>query len=151
MDGEGGAHLLDEAGDAQVLDDHGIDAGTGDGFEIIGGGKEFIGEDQSVEGDEAFDIVGMEVLHDAGKFRDGEIGGAVAGVEIAEAEVDGVSAVGDGGAHGFPVAGGCKEFGFGLHTILVQSPLLYHTGPMGLTTTVESESAKWGERLAIFP
>ena len=42
--------------------------------------------------------------------------GAVAGVEVVEAEVDGVRAVGDGGAHRVPVAGGGEQLGIRLAT-----------------------------------
>jgi hypothetical protein len=106
VDGESGGHFLDEACDAQVLDDHGIDAGAGDLLEVVLGSGELIGEDQGVEGDEAFDVVAVEVLHDLRQFRECEIGGAVAGVELVEAEIDGISAIGDGGAHGVPISGG---------------------------------------------
>ena len=111
VDVEGGGERVDEFGDAEVLDDDGIDARGGDGFDVFDRGFEFVGEDEGVESEEAFDVVGVEVIHDPGKFFEREVGGAVAGVELIEAEVDGIGAVGDGGAHGIPVAGGREKFG----------------------------------------
>jgi len=70
MEGGGGgvvigwAEAAEEFGDAEVLDDDGIDAGAGDAGEVIGGGGEFVGEDEGVEGDEAFDVVAVEIVHD---------------------------------------------------------------------------------------
>ena len=107
---------VEEFGKAKVLDDDGIDAGGGEGGDVVDGGGQFIGEDQGVEGDVAANVVGVEIGDDLGELVEGEIGGAMAGVEVAEAEVDRVGAVGDGGAHGVPVAGGREEFrGRGWH------------------------------------
>ena len=61
VDGQGWAEAGGEPGDAQVLDDHGVGAGRGNGGEIIGGGGELIGEDQGVEGDEATGVVAVEI------------------------------------------------------------------------------------------
>ena len=110
VDVEGGGEGVDEFCDAEVLDDDGINAGGGDGFDVFDGGFEFVGEDEGVEGEEAFDVVGVEIVDDLGEFFEREVGGAVAGVELVEAEVDGVCAVGDRGAHRIPVAGGREKF-----------------------------------------
>ncbi len=72
---------------------------------------EFGGEDEGVEGDVTFDAVGVEEGHQAGEVFFGEVVGAKAGIEAGHAEVDGVGAVGDGGAGAVPVTGGREEFG----------------------------------------
>jgi hypothetical protein len=50
------------------------------------------------------DVVAVEVVEDLWQLVEAEVGGAMAGVEVAEAEVDSVGAVGDGGAQALPVA-----------------------------------------------
>ena len=58
----------------------------------------------------AADVVGVQVIHDVGEFGEREVGGPVAGVELVEAEIDGIGAVGHGGAEGVPISGGGEEF-----------------------------------------
>lgn len=111
VDGEGGAHLVDELNKAEILDDDGIDAGGGDLPEVGGGFGEFGGEDQGVEGEVGADVVFVEVAYDFREIFGFEVGGAVAGVEVGEAEIDGIGPVDDGGDEGFPIAGGGEEFG----------------------------------------
>jgi hypothetical protein len=55
-------------------------------------------------------MMAREEGHERRQVGKGEIGGAEAGVEPADAEVDGVGAVFHGGAGAFPIAGGGKEF-----------------------------------------
>jgi hypothetical protein len=102
---EAGAHPGDEASEAEVLNDDGINAGFDDSADEKDGFGEFIGEDEGVEGDVAANVVAVEIRDGFGKLFEGEISSAVAGVEVAESEVDGISAVGDGGAHRIKIAG----------------------------------------------
>ena len=85
--------------------------GRGDRFDELRDGGQFVREDERVEGDEPADVAGVEEPHDLGQFVRREVGGPGAGVEVGQAEVDGVGPVGDRGAHGLPVAGGGEEFG----------------------------------------
>jgi len=112
VDGERGDEAMYELGGTEILDDDGVNTGGGDGFEIFDGFCEFIGEEEGVEGEETFNVVGVEVGDELREFCEGEIFGAETGVEMVEAEVDGIGTVGDGGAQGVPISGGGKEFGF---------------------------------------
>ena len=100
-------------GEADVLDDEGVHAGLADEAEAGEGGIDFRGEHEGVHGDEAFDAVFVEVGEEFGEVGFGEIVRAEAGVEIGEAEVDGIRAGGDRGAGAVPVSGGGEEFGHG--------------------------------------
>ena len=111
VEAEAGGDLFDEFGEAEVLDDDGVDAGVFEVAELGFGVGEFGGEDEGVEGDVAFDAVGVEEGHQAGEIFFGEVVGAQAGVEAGHAEVDSVGTVGDSGAGAVPVAGGGEEFG----------------------------------------
>ena len=102
-----------EEGEADVLDDDGVDAGGFEETELVGGGGEFAGEDERVHGHEAADPAVVEELHDGGEIGFGEVVGAETCVEAREAEVDGVGAVGDGGPDAFEVAGWGEQFGEG--------------------------------------
>ena len=79
VDGESRCDAMDEADESEVLHDDGVDSGGGDGGDEFGGGGEFVGEDQRVEGDEAADVAVVEKPHHLGEFLDGEVGGAVRG------------------------------------------------------------------------
>jgi hypothetical protein len=111
VEAEAGGDAFDKFGEAEVLDDDGVDAGVFEVAELGFGVGEFGGEDEGVEGDVTFDAVGVEEGHQAGEVFFGEVVGAEAGVEAGHAEVDGVGAVGDGGASAVPVTGGGEEFG----------------------------------------
>ena len=111
METEAGGDFFDEFGEAEVLDDDGIDAAVLEVEELGFGVREFGGEDEGVEGDVTFDAMGVEEGHEAGEVFLGEVVGAQAGIEPGHAEKDGVGTVGDGGAGTVPVAGGGEEFG----------------------------------------
>ena len=112
---EAGRDLFDEFGEAEVLDDDGIHAAVLEkeqlGFSI----GEFGGEDEGIEGDVAFDAVGVEKGHEAWEVVLREVVRAEAGIEPGHAEEDRVGAVGDGSTGTVPVASGGKEFGAGKH------------------------------------
>ncbi|OQB92401.1 MAG: hypothetical protein BWX86_01839 [Verrucomicrobia bacterium ADurb.Bin122] len=109
VDREIGRERADEAGDADVLHDGGIDSGGDDGAQVALGVGEFVGEDEGVEGDVAAHAALVEERHEPGQVGEREVVGAHAGVEALEAEVDGIGAVFDGGAHALPVAGGREQ------------------------------------------
>jgi hypothetical protein len=66
-------------------------------------------EDEGVEGDVALHPVGVEEVHGAREGGGVEVGGARAGVEALEAEVDGVGAGLDGGAQGVGITCGSEH------------------------------------------
>jgi hypothetical protein len=111
VEAEAGGDAFDEFGEAEVLDDDGVDAGVFEVAELGFSVGEFGGEDEGVEGDVTFDAVGVEEGHQAGEIFFGEVVGAQASVEAGHAEVDSVGTVGDSGAGAVPVTGGGKEFG----------------------------------------
>lgn len=118
-----GSELGSHFGEAEVLNDGGVDAGVLRVLELAGGGIEFAGEDEGVHGEEALHAVAVEEFHEFGEVLFGEVVGAEAGVEGGEAEVDGVGASGDGGAGAVPVSGGGEEFGLeGLGHYFVAKP-----------------------------
>ena len=110
VDGEVGGDFADETADAGVLDDGGVHARGDDGAQVVLGVGELVGEDEDVEGDVAADAALVEKLHERGEVGLREVFGAHAGVETLEAEVNGVGAILDGGAHALPVAGGGEQF-----------------------------------------
>ena len=71
---------------------------------------QLVGEDQRVEGHVAADVMAVEVVDDLRQLVGGEVGGAVAGVEGGQAEVDRVGPVGHRRPHRLPVAGGGEQF-----------------------------------------
>ncbi len=92
--------------ETEILNDEGIDSGGGDEAELLFRCLQLAGEDEGVHGDEAFDAVLVEVVHELGEIFLGEIVGAKAGVEFRQTEVDGIGTGGDGGACAVPVSGG---------------------------------------------
>ena len=72
---------------------------------------QLVGEDQRVEGDVAADVAAVQIVEDLGQLFQREIGGAMAGVEVRQAEIDRVGPVGDRGAQRLPVAGGGQQLG----------------------------------------
>lgn len=103
----------DEAADADILDDRGVDAGVDDAAQDGFGGGELPGEDEGIESDVASDAAAMEEIHEGREVGEGEVAGADASVVLVEAEVDGVGAIFDGSASALPVAGWGQQFGAG--------------------------------------
>ena len=111
VDGELGRKLTHEAYHAGILDDDRIDAGVGHHADPVGDGRELVVEDEGVEGHKALHAAGVEGLHHLGELFGREVGGAGAGGEVGEAEVDGVGARLDGGAELGPAPDRGEEFG----------------------------------------
>ena len=106
MDGEVGTDRAQQADEAQVLHEHGIDAGFGEPHDCCSIVLQLGGEDERVERDVAADAALVEKGHDLGQCIEMQIRGPGAGVESAfEAEVDRVGAVFYGGGYTQPVAG----------------------------------------------
>ena len=76
--GDEASHLCE----AEILDDEGVDSGGGDGAELFLRSLQFVGEDEGVHGNEAFDPVLVEVGHEFWEVFFGEVVGAEAGVEF---------------------------------------------------------------------
>ncbi len=102
-------HAMDEPREAKILDDDGVDPGRGDGIDVIDCGGKFVGEDQGIESEKAFNVVAVKVIDDFRQLFNREIRGAMTGVEVAQAEIDGIGPVDDGGAHRIPIAGGGEQ------------------------------------------
>ena len=110
MDGEVRADRAQQPHEAEVLHQHGIDAGFGEPHDMLLDRFELGGEDERVERDVAADAALVEKRHDLGQCVEMQIRGPGAGVESAfEAEVDRVGAVFDGGRDTQPVAGRGKQ------------------------------------------
>ncbi len=82
--------------------------------------REFVFEDQRVEGDEAAHAAAVQGRHGLRQFLQREAHFGARG-EVLEAEIDRVGAGFDGGAQLRPVAGGTHDFGFahGRHRLLL--------------------------------
>ena len=98
-------------GEADILNDEGVDSAVLCEAELIGSGFELTGEDEGVHGEEAFDAMLVEKSHQFGKVFVGEVVGAETGIEGGKAKVDGIGTGRDGGAGAVPVASGREEFG----------------------------------------
>ncbi len=110
VDGKVGREVANEPADADVLHDGGIDPGGDDGAQIFLSGGHFVFKNERIEGDIAFYAAPMEKFHEFGQIIAGKILRAHPGVELVQAEVDGIGAVLHGGAGAFPVAGGREQF-----------------------------------------
>ena len=111
-----GTDRLDEAGGADGLDEHGVDARLSDGHDHLLELRQLVAEDERVERGVALEPPTMEHGHEPGQVVDREVRGPGPGVEAGlEAEIDGVGTVFDRGADAVPVTGGREEFGSGGH------------------------------------
>jgi hypothetical protein len=63
VDGEVGREPPDQAADADILDNGGVDARCDDAAEVVGGVREFGGENQGVERDVSPDAAPVEEGH----------------------------------------------------------------------------------------
>lgn len=111
MNLESGNQRAGQRGQADVLNNGGIDSGRGGEGEKAGGFREFAGEDQRIHHEIAFAAAVVEVAHEFREIGFGEIIGPHPGVEGGETEVDSVGSVRDGGFGAVPVASGGEEFG----------------------------------------
>ena len=116
VDGEVRAHRAQQSNEAEVLHEHGIDAGFGELHDMLFDCFEFGGKDERVERDVAADAALVEKRHDLGQRVEMQIRGPGAGVESAfEAEVDGVGAVFHGGRYAQPIARGGQQLQTATH------------------------------------
>ena len=100
----------DQSGEAEVLNDHGVNArldDQSDGFLQVG---ELVGKDKRVERDVTTDAASMQEGHDFGQVGPAEVGGACPRIVAWEPEINGIGPVFDGRDHAFPVARGSEEF-----------------------------------------
>ncbi len=111
VDREVGRDATDEAADAGVLDDGGVDAGRDDRAERARGLGEFVGEDQRIERHVALHAAAMQVGHELRQVGLFEVLSPDAGVEAADAEEHRVGAVLDRRADAVPFAGRGEDFG----------------------------------------
>jgi hypothetical protein len=109
MNGKIRREMANQSADADILDNCGVDTGGNDRAEVLLGLIEFGSEDERVKRHIPAHAAEMQELHQFWQIADGEIVGAHARVEAFEAEVNGVSAVFDGGFGAFPIAGRGKQ------------------------------------------
>ena len=107
---ERGSHGSCEPGEADILNDDGIDARLGEEAELGGGGWQFLREDEGIHGHEAADAAVVQEPHHFREVGFREIIGAEPGIEARQAEVHCVRSIGDGGAHAFKIPGWGEEF-----------------------------------------
>ena len=111
MDLELGRDRPDQAGQAEVLHDDGIDAGRRDlphrRFQV----GQLGGEDQRIERHISLDAPSMEEGHDLGQVGDVEVVGAHPRVVAGEAEVDGIRPVLHRGEQAGPIARRREQLG----------------------------------------
>ena len=111
VDREVGGDPADEAADAGVLDDGGINAGRDDRAEGTRGFGQFVREDQRIEGHVALDPAAVQVSHELRQVGLFEVLGPDAGVEATDAEEHRIGAVLDRRADAVPFAGRGEDFG----------------------------------------
>ncbi len=112
VQGERRADLPHERRRPDILQEHGIDAGLGDGRHRVGEGVELVGEDERVERGIALEAPEVERPHQLRERLDGKVRRAGPRVEAdVEPEVDRVGAVLDGGPDAVEVARWGEQFG----------------------------------------
>ena len=93
MDFKPGGDSANQAGQAKILDDHGIDTSPREiadrGFEFL----EFAWKGQGIEGDVTLDASLVKLGHDCRQVRAIEVRGAGASVVPLEPEVNGIRAI----------------------------------------------------------
>ena len=110
MHGKRRSHGPNQPGDPQVLHNDGVGPGVNHLRQVVRRPLELIREDQGIEGDISPNPVAVQVGQGFGECREGEVGRPMAGVEVIEAEIDGVGTVRDGGPQGFGIAGRSQQF-----------------------------------------
>ncbi len=114
VEGEARADLPDERGRADVLHEHGIDAGGRHRFDHLCEFSQFVGEHERVERGVALEAAQVEHLHQRRQVVERKIRRAGPGVEPAlQAEIHGIGPVFDRGPGTVPVARRGEEFGRG--------------------------------------
>jgi hypothetical protein len=111
VDGKIRRQRPDQARDAHVLHDGGVNPGGDDRAQVVLGVGELGGEDERVEGHIAAHAALVEKRHQRRQVGLRDVFGAHAGVEALESEVDRVGAILDRGASAFPVAGRGEQLG----------------------------------------
>ncbi len=104
-----GGDFAGQAHGGEILDDHAVGSGFGDGGDDARGFFELVFEEERVEGYVAADAAGVQGTQGFGEFVEVETGFG-AGGEVFQAEVDAVGAGFDGGVELGPVAGGALYF-----------------------------------------
>ncbi len=103
-----------ELGEAEVLDDQGIDIGRGDFAQLCFGGFQFAGEDEGVHCHESLHAMAVKVVHEFRQVFIGEIIGAESGVEAWQPEVDCIRPSRDGRTCAVPVSSWGEQFRGGI-------------------------------------
>ena len=111
MDREVGRDTTDQAADAGILDDGGVDAGRDDRAERARGLGELVREDQRIERHVALHAAAVQIGHELGQVGFFEVLGPDAGVEATDSEEHRVGAVLDRRADAVPFAGRGEDFG----------------------------------------
>ena len=110
VEGQVGGGLFDGPEHAQVLDEHGVHPGVGGQKGLPGGGRQLPVCKEGVHGQVDLDPPDMAILHRRGQVGLGKVFRASSGVEVAQAQVDRVGSVLDGGGKGLFRPSGGEEF-----------------------------------------
>ena len=103
-------HPSCDLGEADILNDHGIDSGVVQCLEFRDGVGQLVGENQDIQRHIALHSVAVEEAHHLGQILLAEVVGAHAGVEFREAKKNGVRAIRHGGFEAIPVPGRREKF-----------------------------------------
>ena len=103
------------ARDAEVLNEHGVRAGGGDRFDGAAQGGQLVLADHRVQRDVDAHAARMAIANRVRQLTGRKVAGAVPGVEVAHAEVDGVRAVLHGGDERGHAARRGEQLGFTSH------------------------------------
>ena len=110
VQGQTGGQLAGEPGQADVLDDQGVDASGGGLQHQLPGGLELAGEEQHVDGEEAAHAAPVQPLHHLGEVGGLEVFSPQPGVQHLHAEVHRIGAIGDGSPERLPATGRGEQF-----------------------------------------
>ena len=97
---------FDHAGKAEVLHDHGIHAAVFEQMELRFGIRQFLGEDERIEGHVTLHPMSVEEFHQLRQILRREIVRSQPCIEARHAKIDRVGTIGHGGACAVPVTCG---------------------------------------------
>ncbi len=111
MDRQPRRQQTDQPRQPQILHDHGVASRRGDVRRRAGDFRQLVGENQRVERDIASHVAVVQVLDHLGQFFPSEVRRPMPRIEVRQAEIDGIGAVGHGRAQGVPIPCRGEKFG----------------------------------------
>ena len=110
MDGQVWRQLAGETGQANVLDNQGIDASLGGLQHQLPGSHKLAWKQQHVHREEATHAAPVQPIHHLGEVGGAEVFSPQPGVKHLHAEIDRIGPIGDGGPEGLPAACRGEQF-----------------------------------------